>query len=180
MTLRDVRDTLLQIAHPDRVLRYADGLMELRRKHGDNFTLTSADAWLLPLLEFYTEDLDGWCKFVRGVRDRLEPKTPEYDGVHEYFKVITVRNIQRRTRNLTDIATVLAVKRRLIPDTYDAKQRYAKRCIQFWSLKRRTLLANARLASPKKRLSLGEQEEILADFWDGIEQAVTNREIPAP
>lgn len=180
MTLRDVRDTLLQIAHPDRVLRYADGLMELRRKHGDNFTLTSADAWLLPLLEFYTEDLDGWCKFVKNVRDRLEPKSEEYVGVHEFYKVIYVRNVQRRTRNLTAISTDLAVKRRLIPNAFETKQRYAKRCIQYWSLKRRTLLANARLANPKKRLTLEEQDEILADFWAQIELEVNNGEIPAP
>lgn len=179
-TLREVRDTLTQIGHPERVLRYADDLMELRRKQGAEFKLNAADAWLKPLLEFYTEDLDGWVKFTKNVRDRLDKTSTEYRGVYDFHKILAVRNIQRRTRAILDVAIDLAVRKGYIGGAFEEKQRYAKRCIQVWKMRKDALLNNIRRASPTGRISVSHREEVLAEFWDNVAQEVNNGEIPKP
>lgn len=179
-TLREVRDTLTKISHPDRVLRYADGLMELRRTDGESFKLNSADAWLKPILEFYTEDLDGFVAFVRNVRDRLDNKTEEYRGVYEFYKTLNVRSIQRRTRAMLDVAIDLAVRKGYIENSFEAKQRYSKRCIQSWKARKDAMLANVRNSSPTGRVSLSHREELLSEFWSNAAAEVNNGEIPKP
>ena len=178
--LREARDTLLQIANPDRVLRYADELMNTLRSNREIFELPAAHAWLKPILEYYTDDLDGWVKFLKNVRDRLEPKSDDYKAVYEFYKVINVRAIQRRTRALIDVATNIAVRKGYLEDTWDAKQRYAKRCVQAWKLRKDTLLTNIRKASPTGRVSVHHREEVLAEFWDKLADEVNRGEVPKP
>jgi hypothetical protein len=169
---------LLQIAHPDRILKYVDGLMELRRKHGDEFVLTANDTWLLPMLEFYTEDLEGWMNFVKNVRDRLEPRSPEFVGVNDFYKVVNVRFIQRRTRAILDVAVDLATRKGMIDQSWTAKQLYAKRCIQSWKMRKDNMLNAVRKTSKTGRVSLSHREELLKEFWDMIADEVNNGEIP--
>lgn len=178
--LRKVRDTLLEVANPDRILRFADEEMDKLRAQGDMYELAARHAWLKPLLEFYTEDLDGWVKFIKGVRDRLEPKSNEYKEVHAFYKTISVRAIQRRTRAIQDVATSLAVRKGLIPDAYDAKLRYAKRCVQAWKARKDNLLKTIRASSPTGRISIDHREEVLKEFWEGVADEVNNGEIPKP
>lgn len=176
--LKEVRATLLAISHPEKVLRYADDLMELRRKQGDGFKLNSADAWLLPLLEFYTEDLEGWMNYIRGVRNRLEEGTAEREAVQDFYKVVNVRFIQRRTRAIIDVAVDLAVRKGSIDDTWAAKQLYTKRCIQAWKQRKDNMLKIVRSNSPTGRVSLDHREQLLRDFWEQVAEEVNNGEIP--
>lgn len=178
--LRKVRDTILESANPDLVLRFADEEMDKLRAQGEMYELAARHAWLKPLLEFYTEDLEGWVKFVRGVRDRLPAKSAEQKAVQAFQKVLNVRAIQRRTRAIIDVATSLAVRKNLIPDEYDVKLRYAKRCVQAWKLRKDNLLKSVRASSPTGRVSADAREEILRDFWEQVADEVNNEEIPKP
>lgn len=185
-TLKEARDTIVSIANPDRVLRYCDDLMDLRRKQGPSFKLNAADAWLYPILEFYTEDLDGWVKFVCNVRNKLAPKekgeplSDEYVAVQHYFKVIQVRQIQRRTRAILEVATDIAVKRGLVDDIYVVKQRYHKFCIQTWKKRKDAMLDAVRRASPTGKVPLDHKSELLLEFWDKLASDVNNGDIPVP
>ena len=180
MSLKEVRQTLLTVSNPERILRYAGDLMEMRRKQGDEFKLTAADAWLKPLLEFYTEDLEGWMNFIRGVRDRLEPKSDEFTAVHEFYKVVNVRFIQRRTRAILDVAVDVAVRKCMIAPDYMTKQRYAKRCIQAWKARKDNMLDVVRKSSKTGRISVSHREELLRDFWETVSAEVNNGEVPKP
>jgi hypothetical protein len=176
--LTNVRDTLLTISHPDRLLRYADDLMEMRRKQGDQFTLTAKDVWLLPILEFYTEDLEGWMNFLKNVRDRLPESSAEREAVQDFYKVVNVRFIQRRTRSILDVAVDVATKKQMIENNWNAKQLYAKRCIQSWKARKDNMLTNVRKSSPTGRVSLDHREELLRDFWEMVSEEVNNGEVP--
>lgn len=180
MSLKEVRDTLLQIAHPAVVLQQVDDYMELLRKHRGNFELPYALAWTKPLFEFYTEDLPGWIKFVRHVRDKLNPEDPDFKALQAFNEKLGSRMAIQRSRELVNLAMIIAVRKGLIEDTPDAKARYAKRCKTTWALRRKRTLANARMASSKKRLSLSEQDEVLKDFWENLELEINNGEIPPP
>ncbi len=179
--LRSVRDTLLSISNPGQVLRFVDNEMDKVRAQGDMYELSSTYAWLKPLLEFYTEDLEGWVKFIKNVRDKLPRKSAEYADVRDFHKVVNVRNIQRRTRAMIDVATQLAIRtKKLKADDYHAKLIYAKRCVQAWGKRRDQMLQAIRDASPTGRVSVDHREELLAEFWDRIAREVNEGVIPEP
>jgi len=178
--LKSVRATLVSIAHPERVLRYADDLMELLRKQGDAFELTAKDAWMKPLLEFYTQDLEGWMNFIKGVRDRLDPQSEEFAAVRDFHKVVNVRFIQRRTRSIIDVATDVAIQKGMLPPDFLSKQRYAKRCVQAWKMRKDNMLNIERKASKNGRISLDVRERMLKEFWDMVADEVNNGEVPKP
>lgn len=183
--LKSVLATLLSIGHPDRILRYVDAEMQLRAEHFDVWELKAKDHWLLPLFIAYAEDLDSWVKFAKLVRDRLapdrgEPASSDYLGMRDFHKKVNVRRIQRRTRALQDTATSIAVKTGVLPDTWTDKQRYMKRCVQFWKRRKDAMQESVRQASPNKRISVDHREELLDAFWQQMEDEITNGVIPPP
>lgn len=184
--LKEVRDTIVSIANPVEVLRFADSEMDKLREQGSMYELSARHAWIKPILEFYTQDLEGWLKFVKSVRNKLAPAkrgdllTDEYLAVQAFYKVLQVRWIQRRTRAITDVAVDLAVSKGLIEDNWVSKQRYMKRCVQFWKARKDAMLDAVRKASPTKRVSVDHREELLALFWDQTATEVNNGDIPPP
>jgi len=179
-TLREVRDTLLTIAHPERVLRLADSYLQRFEEFGEDFVLPKEHVIVKPILEHYVGELEGWAKFVKSVRDRLEKRSQEYIEVREFYKVLNVRLIQRRTRALLDTAVELACRKGMIDPSWETKQRYAKRCIQSWKKRKDNMLEAVRKDSPSGRVSLSHREELLHEFWAGLAQEVEAGEIPKP
>lgn len=179
-TLKELRQTLLTISHPERVLRMADHYLAEFEKLGDSFVLPAEYKIVKPVLEYYANDIGGWVKFLKGTRDRLPRGSDEYHEVHELYKVVNVRAIQRRTRALIDAATDVACRKGLLDNTWDAKQRYAKRCIQAWKMRKDNMLDAIRRVSPTGRVSQDHRERELAAFWQLVEQEVNNGEVPKP
>ena len=134
----------------------------------------------MALIEFYTEDLDGWILFVKNVRDRLPNGTGEREHVQDFFKLLGVRSIQRRTRAILDVAVDLAIRKNLIQDCKADKDTYAKRCIQSWKKRKDNMLKTVRTASPTCLVSVDHREQLLRDFWAQIADEVNNGEIPKP
>jgi len=180
MTLRDARDAIVKHTNPVGVLMYADKLMRSSREMGDAFKLNHEDAWLLPLLENYRDNLDLWQAFVKNVRDRLEPYSATYFDVQAFFKTLGTRQAQQKIRTILAVAIPFAVKKRLIPDSFPEKQRYERRCRAYWKERRMNLLKSARAASPTGRVSLDHQEELLKQLWDQIAEEVDRGELPKP
>lgn len=176
--LKELRDTLVSISHPERVLRIADHYLQEFEKLGDAFVLPSEYALVKPVLEYYHGDLTGWVKFIKGVRDRLPKGSNEFAEVQEFYKVISVRAIQRRTRALIETATEVACRKGMINGSWESKQRYAKRCIQAWKLRKDNMLNAIRKASPTGRISVDHREDEPRQFWALIEQEVNNGEVP--
>lgn len=179
-TLKELRDTLTQIAHPDRVLKLADRYLQDFEERKDEFILPKEHALVKPILEYYVGDLDGWKKFIRIVRDRLPPSSQERHDVQELYKLICVRVIQRRNRVLLEAATDVAIRKNLIPSSWDTKQRYAKRCIQAWKIRKDNMLRAVRQQSPKGRVSADHREQLLREYWDQVAAEIENGEVPKP
>ena len=179
-TLKELRDTLLSISHPERLIQLADEYLGRFEEMGDSFILPADHAVVKPVLEFYKGDLDGWVKFVKGTRDRLEKGTAEFNDVHEFYKKLNVRAIQRRTRAVIDVATDVALKKGLIEDNWMAKQHYARRCVQAWKLRKDFMQDEVRRTAPKGRISVDHREQLLKDFWARIAEEVNNGEVPKP
>lgn len=179
MDLKEFRDTILRLDRPEDVLILADKYLTQMQELGTSFVLPREHVLVKPILEYYTGDLPGWVKFVKGVRDRL-PKEGRtfHGGVHDLYRTLEIRRTQQERRERLDAAVSKALKKKLIPDTYEEKMRYARRCTQVWKERRDNLL---KAHIPKKgRLSVEEREGLLEEFWRTVMAEVDNGEVPKP
>lgn len=181
MDLREFRATVLRLDRPEDVLRLADNYLRQFEELGDHFILPREHKMILPVLETYVNDLPGWVKFVKGVRDRLPIDGRKFHGgMQELYRTLEVRLTQQQRRERLDAAVAMALKKRLITDDYDSKVRYARRCTQAWKLRRDNMLKVAAAQAKSGRLNAVEREDMLAEFWQGIEQEIQNGELPKP
>ena len=178
--LRDLRDRLLTLDHPDKLLRMADQYLSTYALMGETFVLPKEHALLRPIIEYYAGDLLGWLKFVRGVRDRLPPRSVEQGAVQMFYRTLDVRATQQSRRERITIAVSNAVKARAIADTPDAKQVYARRVVQAWSRQRYAEMDEARGRTVRPRLTTEERSEILEKFWEKIDEELSTGGFPQP
>lgn len=179
-SLREARDRIAAHENPVSVLIYADKLMDNVRSMGPMFKLNQDDAWLLPVLENYSEHLDLWVAFVKNVRDKIErpARNQQFHDVQEWFKKLSVRLIVQKTRAILAVAVPLAIRKGMIENTVAEKNRYANRCSAEWKRRRKNLLDGARSKSTTGRVSLDVREALLKEFWDNIAAEVNNGELP--
>ena len=181
MDLREFRDTLLRLERPEEVLLLADKYLTTMEEMGDSFVLPREHVVVKPALEFYAGDLEGWVKFVRGIRDRLPMAGRQYHkGVNELYRKLEIRLTQQERRERLDRAVTVAVKKKYIEDDYQEKLRYARRCTQVWKMRRDNMLKVAAGTTKTGKVSLGEREQLLEEFWSNINEEIQTGEIPKP
>lgn len=181
MDLKEFRATVLRLDKPEEVLRLADRYLMQMEEMGADFLLPRNHIIVRPILEYYAGDLKGWVKFVKGVRDRLPVEGRKFhEGVHEFYRTLLVRLTQIERRERLDAAVAMALRKRMIEDTYDEKMRYSRRCTQVWKLRKDNLLKQHAASTKKGVLSLEEREELLAEFWTQVGDEIANGELPKP
>lgn len=180
MELHTFREDLLTHKHPEKVLALADKYLAQLEALKDDFILPSEHRSILPVLEYYAGDLEGWSKFVMSVRDRFLRKTVQYSNVQQLYRTILVRMIQQQRRERLNLAVEQAVKRGVIPDVYDDKIRYSRRCTQAWKLQRDAVLDAARSSTKSGRVSAEEREVLLSEFWANVHDDIMKGNLPKP
>lgn len=177
--LAEMRRTLLWIAHPEKWLKEAERYIKAFEEAPDMLEIPAAHAWLAPAVTYYARNQDGWISFVRSVRDRLTPGSPEYEAVRDFHADIDARRYVNRTRRLTAAALEVAITKGMIKRSdAPAKVAYVNRCRQVWKKRRELLLKAAREETPNKRLSVDVQAGLLAEMWSDIESEIANGEVP--
>lgn len=177
--LASLREDLLDMPDPAPVLRIADSYLTSMDRLGDSFVLPAEHHLVKPILEYYAGDLPGWVKYVRGVRDRMPLGTGK-NNVHEFFRTIVTRQVQRERRERVNSAVEKALRLGLIEDTPDVKARYARRCDARWKLRRLGLLDALRRKTAKGRVSEAERAEALDAFWNEVDHEISRGELPEP
>lgn len=179
-TLRQTRDELLTVGSPDKVLLLADKYLQQMEELGDDFRLPGDHAFLRPILEHYYEDLEGWVKFIKGVRDRLPPRSEESGAVSAVYRTVSIRLVQRERRVRIDKAVTKAIEKQMIEPKYVVKVAYGNKCVQKWKIRRDQFLKGHRRESKTGRLSQDVQEKLLQEFWNMIDMEIENGEVPKP
>jgi len=181
MDLRELRDMLLRIDHPESVLQLADMYLQHLQIAGDNFRLPKEHVLVKPLLEYYADDLEGWVKFVKGVRDRLPQVGRKFHPeVNELYRKLDIRLTQQERRERLDRAVAVALRKKLIADEYMDKMQYSRRCTQEWRLRRERILTAASKVTKGGRTSMADREVLLTEFWATIDAEIDNGEVPKP
>lgn len=176
-TLPQLRDALLRAEHPSRYIQLADQYMRQIELVGDDFILPAAHADLATLLNYYKDDLGGWEKFVRNVRDRM-PRSQERRKVQEIYRIVQMRRIQREARERTGRAVAKALELGRVEDVYELKLLYARKCAQSWLKQKHAMLKEHRVRTKRNRLSVEERSELLEKFWAEIDQDIAAGILP--
>lgn len=174
------RDALLRHKRPDKLLALADKYLRRFEEMGDDFILPREHAALKTPIEHFAGELAAWVEFVKSVRDDLPAKSAARADVHDLYRMLLVRVTQQDRRARIDSAVNGAVKKGLIKNEYDTKMRYARKCVQLWTVRRMSMLKVHRQETETGRLSSAEREELLEQFWKQIDKEIKQGELPKP
>lgn len=181
MDLKQFRDVVTRLDHPEQLLSLADKYLRDMETKGDQFILPREHAAVKPVLEYYAGDLEGWVRFVDSIRLRLPKDGRRYHvGVSKLYRVLETRLIQQQRRERLTRAINMAVAKGLIKNEYEDKQRYARRCVVTWQNRKELLLKNLALTAPGTRLHTDDRATALDEFWATVDAEIDNGELPKP
>ncbi len=93
----DVREMLYQQPSITQALVLVDDYMGRARKLGGQFQIPPRDVWMLPLITRYTDDLPGFVKFVRGIRNEWTGRE-QYAELRAFYHLVSQRYLQQWLR----------------------------------------------------------------------------------
>lgn len=176
-TISELSDYLLYEV-PDKaaeLLALADMYIRAFNEAPEQFILPHDHAILLPLIERYHSNMAAFVLYVLGVRDSLPPKSLWHEAVHDLYRRLSGRYVQRVRRERMNRAMAKAVE--LYGDApYDVKARWLRRLEKLWAQRRLAFLADWRRGRAHRTLSRTDQADALTEFWDMIEQEIANGE----
>lgn len=179
MDLKQFRDMVLRLDHPEDLLHLADKYLQDMEAKGEHFILPREHAAVKPVLEYYAGDLEGWVRFVDSVRLRLPKVGRRYHvGVSKLFRMLETRLIQQQRRERLNRAITAAIAKGLITDSHDEKQRYARRCVSTWQNRKELLLKNMAATARHGRITTDERATALKEFWERVDAEIDNGELP--
>lgn len=178
--LRTLMQTLINADDSADTLTLADNYLGRMEAMGDDFVLPRDHLLVKPILDYYHNDLTGFTRYVKRVRDGMMPKSESKKNVHEVYRRLLIRLTQQERRVRLDFAANIAIQKALIPDDYHARLRYNERCTAVWGKRKENLLRTVRSETPGKRISTDHREQLLASFWKTIRQELDNGEVPSP
>lgn len=180
-TLRELRSYVLK--EPERgarVLALADKYLQMYDKLGDDFRLPRDDIKVKPVIEYFAGDPAGYAAWLRRLRDDLPARSVAADEINTLYRRVEVRALQRERRSRENRGLAKALAAGLVAGDYESKQRYLRKLVLEWSLRRHATLKEHRRRVSGKHLSLDEQAEILQKFWQEIDDEIARGELPAP
>lgn len=180
-SLRELREYIVD--HPDKgaeMLDISDRYLQMYDQMGDSFVLPKVHAFAKPVIECFPGDPKGFSLWLKQVRDTLPKGGLARSTINAIFRRVGTRALQRERRAREDAAVIVAVKLGLIPDDYATKQRYLRRLALEWGKRRMQRLEDVRRVSKAAHTSLDVQEEVLAEFWQEIEDEIGRGELPPP
>jgi hypothetical protein len=136
------------------------------------FILPKQHAFLLPIIETYSSNALAFMRYIRGVRDSFSRGSDAALEMQLLHRRVNSRSVQQIRRERTTRAMRKAEEMHG-PAPFTTKQAWVARLEQIWS-KRRLAFMDA--ASAGKRLTVDERAELLAEFWDGIDNEITHGE----
>jgi len=172
MSLHDATDVLL--SSPDRAatwLQLADRYMQQYNKDNQQFVLPAQHAFLLPLIEKYSHNPGAFLKYLRGMRDSFPRGSAHGMAIQAVFRRVTSRVTQQMRRER--LARAMRRAEDLHgPALFTVKQAWMARLEHKWAQRRQRFLDSARAATTGKRMAREDQEELLAEFWDMIDNEI--------
>lgn len=167
-------------ASPAKELAAVDRYMSIRSKAPKRFALPDQDSHLAPVIKFIGNDLTVFRAFARLVRDECVhvygEASHQYVTAQEFVRRLDIRFAAQKRRLRLQSAYEWEKIRN--PDrSFEDRQRWLRRLEQHWAKQRRDALKDAK-AQKGEALTREEKEDVLAQFWDGLDEQLGRGDLP--
>jgi hypothetical protein len=172
MALREFTDWLLEQKSPAKWLNLTDAYIQTFKKVGSStFVLPKEHAKLKGGLEAFVDDPTTFVEYTKAVRDSLEGHAKA--EVHAVYRTLLTRDMQSSRRERMNRALkVYEAANGKIADRLG----YLKFLEQAWAKERLEYMKKYRYG--KQRLTTDERNEVLLEFWQMIDDRISNGELP--
>jgi len=176
--LSAVTATLLR--NPDKVeewLTIADKHMTSYEDNPEVFLLPKAHEFLKPLIEEYSNNLEGFTQYVLEIRDSFDRRSLQFVKVQAIYRRLNGRYVQqsRRERMARAIIKAEALYGEI---PYTKRMQWMAEQEHIWAQRRLAFLEQQRKRLKQDRLSTDLRTEMLLEFWDIIDTEIYEGNLP--
>jgi len=176
--LSAVTATLLR--NPDKVeewLTIADKHMTSYEDNPEVFLLPKAHEFLKPLIEAYSNNLEGFTQYVLEIRDSFDRRSLQFVQVQAIYRRLNGRYVQqsRRERMARAIIKAEALYGEI---PYTKRMQWMAEQEHIWAQRRLAFLEQQRKRLKQERLSTELRTEMLLEFWDIIDTEIYEGNLP--
>jgi len=176
--LSAVTATLLR--NPDKVkewLTIADKHMTSYEDNPEVFLLPKAHEFLKPLIEAYSNNLEGFTQYLLELRDNFDRKSRQFVDVQAIYRRLNGRYVQQSRRERMARAIIKAEA--LFGEIpYTKRMQWMAEQEHVWAKRRLAFLEIQRKRLKQERLSTELRTEMLLEFWDIIDTEIYKGELP--
>lgn len=173
-----VHSRIVNAGHPEVLLEAAYVQLQSYRMSPEHYVLPNTYKWMLPLIENYGNDPEGFLDFVRSVVDHFPKRSDERIPVQAVFRKVNswVDQIIRRER----VGQGLDAHRKVHGDFPDkpTEQAYAKNLFAWWMLRRKNMLGLLTRNSPDGKSTAQERADACARYWQEVHDETLAGQIP--
>lgn len=179
LPVTEVTESLLR--NPDKLtdlLTIADKHMQTYQESPELFMLPKAHEFLLPLIETFASDLEGFTFYLIELRDKFDRSSKQFVEIQKIYRRINGRHVQASRRDRIRRAVAKAEDQwGEIPFTL--RMHWMAKLEHEWAQRRLVFLDHARQRLKTERLSTEQRTEVLLEFWDIIDTEIYEGNIPS-
>ena len=176
--LSAVTATLLR--NPDKVkewLTIADKHMTSYEDNPEVFLLPKAHEFLKPLIEAYSNNLEGFTQYLLELRDNFDRRSRQFVDVQAIYRRLNGRYVQTARRERINRANTKAEE--LYGEVpYTKRMQWMAELEHKWAQRRLAFLEIQRTRLKQKHLETELRTELLLEFWDIIDTEIYKGELP--
>lgn len=189
--IKTVADALIQLDNLVPMLKEASVQMGLMRKKAKFIEAGATDilapklpkdlAPIVPLLNAYYEDRNGWFEFLRYLRDTgpWDKTSAKWKKLQDLMRMENSNAVQYRRRAYSgQAADLLEAERGKF--RRGERTQYMDAVQKHWSAQLAKAQSIAWKNSGEKHLPMDERIEISETFWNNVEQQLTDGKYPDP
>ena len=168
------------LRNPDKMrewLAIADKHMQTYAEDKKNFLLPRAHEFLEPLILAYANDLEGFTEYLVAMRNRFDRSSAAFKDIQATYRRINGRYIQQQRRERMERALAKAEELHgKIP--FMQRMQWIAALEHEWAKRRLDFLDAQRRKYEDERLPVEDRVELLAEFWEGIDNEIHEGNIP--
>lgn len=168
------------VSSPDRarMIEAVDAYIGAFLKTPDGFVMPNVYKALTPLVEQFAYDHAGWVVFVRDLTEEFAKRSEPRMELQTLLRTLEQREDARVRRER--IARAVAKSEELygpFTDSEDAR-RFGRKLFDLWKIGRQNLLTKRKLESRDNKLSAEERSDLCDEYWQRIDDDITEGRIP--
>lgn len=177
--LPDCTQQLLR--NPDKIsewLSIADQYMQTFAENNKKPVLPKAHEWLEPIIDEFGHDLEGFTGYLIALRDKYDRHSATFKDIQAIYRRVGGRLVQRQRRER--MTRAIAKAEELYGEIpFMARMQWMANLEHAWAKRRLEFLEANRKRYENERIPSEDREELLAEFWETIDNEIYEGKVPA-